>query len=192
MIKLTTVTLLLVTLAQSKTLPSPPRASKAECSNLKNEERFDCFPEINASQQACEDRGCCWVPANNGLTKDIPWCFYPQNVGGYEYINRTDTPNGQLAYLRRTFNSAYPRDVQTLKLEVEHQTNERVRVKISDAENARWEPPYPKIETKNSKAADNPLYEVTVDTAQVGFKVTRKDGSEMYVPKILLKQLNKI
>lgn len=48
----------------SKTLPLPQKAPYAECSNIGNDGRFDCYPEgIGATQQSCEARGCCWVPA---------------------------------------------------------------------------------------------------------------------------------
>lgn len=44
-------------------LPLPRRAPLAECSSFGNDDRFDCFPEDGATQEKCEARGCCWVPA---------------------------------------------------------------------------------------------------------------------------------
>ena len=38
-----------------------------------NIDKWDCAP----NEAACEEAGCCWVPANE---KGIPWCFYPDNV----------------------------------------------------------------------------------------------------------------
>lgn len=126
------VCLTLALVVQSKSLPSPRIADKAECGNIQLAERYDCFPEINSNQQTCEARGCCWVAADksNPSTRDVPWCFYPKNYGGYEYVNRTDTSTGQQAYLRRTFQSPYPNDVQLLRLDIEYQTDNRVRVKV--------------------------------------------------------------
>lgn len=170
---------------QSRTLPRAPIATKAECSNFQPAERFDCHPEDNANQEACEARGCCWVTKKETdidtklPAPGVPTCYYPRNYGGYEWINITEVDNGIVAYLQRTFQSAYPRDVQTLRLDVEYQTNDRVRVKISDAVNKRWESIYPKNPSRYMKAADNPNYEVVVDIQHLGFIVRRKDGTEL-------------
>lgn len=38
--------------------------------------RTDCgYMGIN--QQQCEGKGCCWKPASEDATNDIPWCFFP-------------------------------------------------------------------------------------------------------------------
>ncbi len=50
------------------------------CSAIQNEDRFDCFPEKNASQDACEKRGCCWSQPHKhkkfSYSLDIPYCYY--------------------------------------------------------------------------------------------------------------------
>ena len=40
------------------TAPSP----NAECLSVVVAERFDCYPEEGASEEACIAKGCCWIP----------------------------------------------------------------------------------------------------------------------------------
>ncbi|XP_077982533.1 sucrase-isomaltase, intestinal-like [Glandiceps talaboti] len=42
-------------------------------SPIPDESRVDCHPEINASPEACEARGCLWCEAE---TPGAPWCIY--------------------------------------------------------------------------------------------------------------------
>merc|ERR1719378_1938013 len=37
-------------------------------------DRIDCG-YMGIDQQGCQDKGCCWSPAD--MNKDVPWCFYP-------------------------------------------------------------------------------------------------------------------
>lgn len=48
---------------QHSLLPVPPKPDYAQCKLLNNEDKFDCFPENGATQESCEARGCCWIPA---------------------------------------------------------------------------------------------------------------------------------
>lgn len=129
--------LLATAAAHAELLTSPPPASKAVCDDLQIAERFDCFPEAGATQESCEARGCCWAVAERILQepgpvpKGAPWCFYPRSYGGYEAVNASDTPTGQLVFMKRTFPSPYPNDIQLVKVEVEYQTISRVRIKVS-------------------------------------------------------------
>ena len=162
-------------------LPPPSQPSDEQCSNFQPAERFDCYPQPNANQEGCEARGCCWnIIKDANLPKGVPFCYYPKQYGGYEVVNSTSSDSGQTVLLRRTFQSTYPRDVQLVRMDVEYQTNDRVRVKISDAENARFEAPYPKIsQTSTTKAADNPNYVVATDPDNFPFVVSRKDGTTL-------------
>lgn len=48
---------------QHPLLPAPPKPDYAQCKLLRNENKFDCFPENGVTQESCEARGCCWIPA---------------------------------------------------------------------------------------------------------------------------------
>ena len=169
---------LLVVLVESQ-LPPPSKPSEEQCSNFELAERFDCWPNPNPNQENCESRGCCWnvVDGAAGIgTKGVPFCYYPK----HNFVNGSSSDFGQTVFLSRTFQSTYPRDVQLVRIDVEYQTNDRVRVKISDAENARFEAPYPKIsQTSTTKAADNPNYDVAIESNTFPFVVSRKDGTVM-------------
>lgn len=115
------------------------RQSEEKCSNFKDAEKFDCNPENGSNEASCLKRGCCWASKQSSHRQahdhfpplDVPWCHYPKNFGGYEYVNMTTTDQGAFAFLKRNFPSPYPRDVQILRMNVEYQTADRVRVKVS-------------------------------------------------------------
>lgn len=159
--------------AAPKKLPNAPRATKAQC-NIRDLERFDCYPGIGGSQQSCEARGCCWAPPSGRRTfVNEPYCFYPAGYGGYRYLNVTDTRRGIEAFLTRTFNSPFPEDVLLLKMVVTYEDDNRLRIKITDAEHPRFESPFPEIH-KSSVGLRNPAYKVVIDKQRLGFQVLRK------------------
>lgn len=164
-------------------LPPPSKPSQEQCSNFQQAERFDCYPLPNPNQQDCEAKGCCWnVVKDAGNTKGVPFCYYPRQYGGYNFINSSSDDSGQTVYLSRAFQSTFPRDVQLVRIDVEYQTNDRVRVRISDAENARFESPYPKIsKIATTKAPDNANYVVDINQDKFPVVVSRKDGTMLYV-----------
>lgn len=178
MIKHLAIVTFLVVFVDSQ-LPPPSRPSQQQCTNFEPAERFDCYPQPDPTQEKCEARGCCWdVIKIAGVSKAVPSCYYPRQYGGYELVNSSSDASGQLLYLRRTFQSTYPRDVKLVRIDVEYQTNDRVRVKIYDAENERFEAPYPKIPVKTTKEVDDPNYVVDTNST-LPFIVSRKDKTKM-------------
>ncbi|KAL1437043.1 hypothetical protein MTO96_049051 [Rhipicephalus appendiculatus] len=120
--------------------------------------RFDCFPENpDVDLRTCEDRGCCWAVTNVRNDKDgpaarehyrdrVPKCILPLNSGyriagpeeslfaGYEVpLHRIPSP------------SRYGDDITHLKVRVQMQTPYRLRVKIYDSSEERYEVPDPVI-----------------------------------------------
>lgn len=162
----------------------PPKPTAAQCDGFKNEDRFDCYPEPGASQAGCEARGCCWVPVKKSLNYpttylNVPYCFYPKNYGGYKVLNISKTAYGLTAYMQRTFKSVYPEDVKILKLIVKFEEEDRLHVKIIDAENVRYETPYPVVPLIDG-ACKQTAYSFVIDPTKTGFKVVRKsDGTVM-------------
>jgi len=61
---------------------------------------------------------------------EVPFCFYPQNFGGYKYVNVTEAQWGLTAFMRREFFSPYPDDVPLLRMDIKMETKERLRVKV--------------------------------------------------------------
>ena len=92
--------------------------------------RFDCFPELDATQQACIDRGCCWKPALNDL--NTPYCFYGPNSIGYKVCGRNDTDTGfTLDLCLSGKGGPYGNNIGKLKADFRFETDDRLRIKVS-------------------------------------------------------------
>lgn len=154
-------------------LPPPPKPESSTCSKFHDVERMDCYPENGASESGCGNRGCCWAPPTGLTALNVPYCFYPRGYCGYNLLNITKTAYGLDAYLNRTFRSAYPRDVRVVKMVVKFEQENRLHIKISDAEKTRWEPPYPEVPMVDKMCAST-AYSFVIDHTKVGFRVVRK------------------
>uniref|UniRef100_A0A8D8ZIZ7 Lysosomal alpha-glucosidase n=1 Tax=Cacopsylla melanoneura TaxID=428564 RepID=A0A8D8ZIZ7_9HEMI len=143
--------------------------------------RFDCYPRGTPNEKTCNARGCCWNPSKG----KEPSCFYPPNHNSYSYVKtiRNET-NGMyhLSFMSLIYQnkilSPYPDDIESVQMEIVYETNERVRVKISDNNNKRYESPYPNVNNKqikqwNSTTISDKLYEVEVGLSSFGFAIKR-------------------
>ncbi|CAG7733772.1 unnamed protein product [Allacma fusca] len=135
-------------------------------------ERLDCWPEPNASEQACRARGCTWCEAEiDG--RNVPWCYLPESYGYKIEGDVRTTPNGfSLTLKRNTTISYFGNDANTLNFDAEFQSNTRLRIKITDG-TPRFEVP---IEIGAASGGNtDPLYEVQTSNSPVfSFKVVRK------------------
>lgn len=141
--------------------------------------RINCIPDRDesASEELCESRGCTWMaPYSEGQ----PWCFFPEDYGPYHVTVMDDLSWGMRIRVERDnmkpsfFNS----DINTLVIDIEHQTNDRIHFKIYDPSEARFEVPVampPRPETK----AENPNYEVTYTTNPFTLKITRRSTGQV-------------
>lgn len=113
---------------------SGERKSREECTIPFDDEKFDCYPEDGGSEELCKKRGCCWQATNNKSVDfpplNVPWCFYPKSYGGYEYINVSYSTNGVRAFMKRSFASPYPYDVQILRLDFHYESSSRLHLKV--------------------------------------------------------------
>ncbi|XP_039285299.1 lysosomal alpha-glucosidase [Nilaparvata lugens] len=152
----------------------PPAPTVAQCSVINDTNRFDCFPRGNASEKSCSLRGCCWmVPKNVSFSKNIPYCFYPENYSLYEFLNESSTDFGVTGYLNNSFSSPYPSDISLLKLDVKFETENRLNIKFYDPKKKRYEPPIPEVAVLDT-AAKNTKYTVNINKKLPGFNVMRK------------------
>lgn len=122
-------------IGRDKQLPPPPKPDYSQCKLLNNSEKYDCFPEEGATVDACEARGCCWIPlqTNNkalNVPLNVPYCFYPPNYKSYTYVNVSETAYGLNAFLRRQFRSPYPDDVEIIRMDIRYETSNRVHIKV--------------------------------------------------------------
>lgn len=114
---------------------------RVACSLIPEACRFDCYPErgVVVTRQMCEARKCCFIPASSRLPSannpsgrnGIPWCFYPSDFPSYSLVSINDTSVGQKGTLVREVKTYYPGDVLTLGLEIRHETDTRLRVRVS-------------------------------------------------------------
>ncbi|GAB6022667.1 hypothetical protein CHUAL_006760 [Chamberlinius hualienensis] len=145
------------------------------------------------SHVQCLQRGCCWDPLPNqnisGPYREeypqgrypihigAPPCYYPQDYPTYKYDSVQTTNTGYVAYLSRTVPSPFPNDVPQIKIDIYFETEYRLRIKISDAVNSRYEVPWPTMPTPGL-AANNTLYSIAFETGY-GFIISRKDTQEI-------------
>lgn len=104
------------------------------------ERRVDCFPETNtsATEATCLARGCCWdesAPAKGDGVIGQPACYYPRYYGyrTSRIENIPGVPSGIRMVIDNDgakFPSPYPGTVETLHVEIDQQTENRVRIKV--------------------------------------------------------------
>lgn len=164
------------------TSSAPPKPTPDQCANIINVERFDCYPRGYATEESCVSRGCCWsLPTGNTNESvsdlNVPYCFYPKQYNSYRTINITVTDLGATVFLKNVFPSAYPGDINIVRMDFSYETVDRLHVKIYDAENQRFETPYPEVPVMVN-AAKNTKYFVDIDKEKLGFKVVRKSNNK--------------
>uniref|UniRef100_UPI003AAB1127 lysosomal alpha-glucosidase n=1 Tax=Centroberyx gerrardi TaxID=166262 RepID=UPI003AAB1127 len=151
------------------------------CSLIPEAWRFDCYPERGAvvTREMCEARNCCFIPASSSSSSPrrpsgkngIPWCFYPPEFPSYSLVSMNDTSLGQKGRLVKEVKTYYPGDILTLELEIRHETETRLRVRITDPSNSRFEVP---ITVPNAtKKAESPAYIVELSKEPFGLIVKR-------------------
>ncbi|KFW95362.1 Sucrase-isomaltase, intestinal, partial [Phalacrocorax carbo] len=86
-------------------------------------------------QEACEARGCTWCATD---VANAPWCFFPKDrrsQGGSSCFCRRVTLNKRQAL------SLFGNDISPVVLEVEFQTKDRLRFRVSIWCRQRFEVP---------------------------------------------------
>lgn len=103
------------------------------CDNIPDSLRFDCYPEGEADQQSCVDRGCCWAKptiVKEDVPLDIPYCFYPSDYG-YQLVNKEKTSTGYLLSLtKKGHPGPYGKDIENLAVDVRFETKDRLHFKV--------------------------------------------------------------
>ncbi|XP_026159866.1 lysosomal alpha-glucosidase isoform X2 [Mastacembelus armatus] len=152
------------------------------CSLIPEAWRFDCYPErgVVVTKELCEARNCCFIPASSPASSatrpsrrnGIPWCFYPSDFPSYSLVSLNDTSLGQKGTLVRNVKTYYPADILTLEVEIRYETNTRLRVRITDPMNSRFEVPI-SVPTATKKA-ESPDYIVEHSKEPFGLRVKRR------------------
>ncbi|XP_068752603.1 maltase-glucoamylase-like [Montipora capricornis] len=142
--------------------------------SIEDKNKIDCYPE-KGNRAACESRGCIWQERS---AEGVPWCFFPESYsGGYKIDGAVrDTKLGYQATLRRRSNTTiYGQDINEVGLDVEFQTKDRVRFKLYDTKNKRYEVPV--MLPKATEKASNTKYKVVFKKDPFSLQILRKDNN---------------
>ncbi|XP_048201809.1 sucrase-isomaltase, intestinal [Perognathus longimembris pacificus] len=138
--------------------------------------RINCIPEQFPTQVTCEQRGCCWRPGNNS---GIPWCFFADNHG-YIMEQKTLKDNGLEAKLNRIASpTLFGNDVPSVLLTTQSQTPNRLRIKIADPTNKRYEVPHQFVKDFSGSVPSETLYDVQTTNNPFSIKVIRKSNNNV-------------
>nr|XP_026489225.1 lysosomal alpha-glucosidase-like isoform X3 [Vanessa tameamea] len=151
----------------------PVEVLREMCANVSDSMRFDCHPQENASEEECVQRGCCWRP---GAAPGAPLCYYPAPYDTYRFVNSTENKHGLVLQLARRRDARYPRPFDAVRVDFVYVSDHVLQIKITDAENRRFEPPYPEIPIVSGPISKL-KYRVEIDSSAVGFKVIRNDDN---------------
>ena len=99
--------------------------------DVSDDERFDCFPDPDSTEQACEARGCCWKPATDALALNVPYCYYGNGNFGYKVCGSHDTPTGFVVDLCLDGpGGQFGNNIKNLTADFCLETNNRLHVKV--------------------------------------------------------------
>lgn len=94
-----------------------------KCSYVVPNSRFDCHPDQPISEQHCLKRGCCWTDEEgfehkNQTINTVPKCYFGEDFVGYSVKNVEEYYLKTVVTLERRLTSGFPRDSQTIKVEI--------------------------------------------------------------------------
>ncbi|KAM4889329.1 sucrase-isomaltase, intestinal [Thomomys bottae] len=138
--------------------------------------RINCIPDQFPSQMTCAQRGCCWRPGNNS---GVPWCFFADNHG-YQIEQKTAKNTGLEAKLTRIPSpTLFGNDIPNILLTTQSQTPNRLRIKITDPNNKRYEVPHQFVKDFSGSVPSETLYNVQMTDNPFSIKVIRKSNNNI-------------
>uniref|UniRef100_A0A7N6ALI3 alpha-glucosidase n=1 Tax=Anabas testudineus TaxID=64144 RepID=A0A7N6ALI3_ANATE len=150
----------------------------AQCPVIAHAERVDCYPDGGASKLKCEARGCCWGPVD---ASNVPWCFFPINHGyTVESIEQPNSFELNAKLKRMASPSLFGADIHELSLQAVMQSNNRLRFKIYDPNNERFEVPHEHVNKVLSSNPSVPLRS-TLEITEKPFGLTVRRGKDQKV-----------
>ncbi|KAM5303222.1 putative maltase-glucoamylase 2 [Glossophaga mutica] len=151
-----------------------------QCPEIPESERIDCAPGQTATEEDCRWRyKCCWKPTAD---PNVPRCFFPRNWG-YEVSSGSKgrQSTGFTARLQRSPSpSLFGNDVTDALFTAEYQTSHRLRFKITDPNNVRYEVPHENIKPFNDTVgAANLSYHIEVTDKPFSIKIIRTSNNKV-------------
>ncbi|KAF3852609.1 hypothetical protein F7725_005964 [Dissostichus mawsoni] len=147
-------------------------ASRREaCSLIPEAWRFDCYPErgVVVTRELILSLLLCIPPIRE---ERHPVVFLSRGLPSYSLVSINDTSLGQKGTLVREVKTYYPADILTLEVEIRHETDSRLRVRITDPANSRFEVPI--SVPAATKKAESPEYIVEISKQPFGLIVKRR------------------
>uniref|UniRef100_A0A8C1FC37 alpha-glucosidase n=1 Tax=Cyprinus carpio carpio TaxID=630221 RepID=A0A8C1FC37_CYPCA len=131
-----------------------------------------CFAKSSyvSLQQKCLERGCCWSPLSE---TNVPWCFFSKNHG-YSVVSE----NIEAKLTRMDAPSLFGADIKELTFSAEMQTENRLRFKITDANQARFEVPHEHVQSLSDTPRGPLKYRLELIQKPFGLKVWRTTSPE--------------
>ena len=125
-------------------------ARAQQCEQGSDVARFDCYPEGGSGQEKCLSRSCCWrspVEHANSRTAfrevNVPFCYYPKDYPTYAVQSSERTDFGQRLRLTKEKTFYLPDEILNVTVDLIYETPQRLRVRIYDSANKRYEVPVP-------------------------------------------------
>ncbi|PIK58623.1 putative sucrase-isomaltase, intestinal-like [Apostichopus japonicus] len=133
--------------------------------------RIDCAPDGNIDKDICEARGCLFMGTNE---PGAPICFFPEDRG-YSVSNVSPTAIGWEVTLEKVgVEEVYSTPIDTVKVVIEMQTNQRIHIKFTDPSTERFEVPFTVPDPPTSPPPSR-LYNIDITTSPLfSFAITRK------------------
>ena len=151
-----------------------------KCDQIANEQRFDCYPDYNASQNECIKRGCCWrAPTNATSNINVPYCYFPSDFPNYQVTAFSKQNDGFIYNLTKAKATFRPNEILNLQLKITFETKSSLRVQIYDPNDQRYEVPLinvnkPYQQLKTNLNDDEMDYQIYVTVLPFSLQIFRK------------------
>ena len=137
-------------------------------------ERFDCYPEDLPTKEKCSIRGCCWIDSIE-LEVGVPKCYFPSNFPSYKVVQTRENLNGYSYQIYKETKTFRENEILNLTVDLFYESNERLRVKIVDSNNQRYQVPLNVDENKHKfEKRFNSDYYVNIIDEPFAIKIYRK------------------
>uniref|UniRef100_A0A672PGP3 alpha-glucosidase n=1 Tax=Sinocyclocheilus grahami TaxID=75366 RepID=A0A672PGP3_SINGR len=152
---------------------------RAEFVYFKLTKNLACFMETwgLSGVQKCLERACCWSPVDEA---NVPWCFFSKNHG-YSVVSESqpDSTHIEARLTRMDAPSLFGADIKELIFYAEMQTENRLRFKITDANQARFEVPHEHVQAPSSPPTGPLKYRLELIQKPFGLKVWRTSPEKL-------------
>lgn len=159
------------------------------CDQTEENSKFDCYPDKGASEKGCLNRGCCWKAQQNNTMKlllsssSVPSCYFPKDFPNYYVVSSALTENSDIYSIQKSNATFRTNEILKLEVRVSFETKQRLRVQITDPQNARYQVPVFNNAKKDQESMvnvkDNTDFDVIIGNNPFSIKVYRKSTSKL-------------